>query len=189
MASTTEGLRSTYFEIYGTPKDDADAIGTICDVFKERITNGTISMETKEGIGEYYRLLQERDLPAFEWIMEAVHVVSKKNPDKHTFAYIIGILRDWMKYGFGHMPSDEERELLDYFCEITGLQESDITLEAHRIMQKTMGEYGAMKMMRLMPVLKEEVSMDWSRVKAMALREKLEERFGCVDTKPRVQSY
>lgn len=176
MNNSHESLIENYREIYGTPKDDKDAISTICEVFKERM-GGTFTMDTKEGIGEYYRLIKERELPAFEWLMEAVHVVSKKDPDKRNFPYVIGVIRDWLKFGFGHMPSDEEKEMLDYFCEITGLTREQVSPEAYKIFQNLMGEYGVMKIMRVIPQLSGELQMDFSKLRALMLKEQLEEKY------------
>ncbi|KZR57517.1 hypothetical protein [Pseudobacillus badius] len=140
-----------YTEKYGTPVDDNDALYKLTSIYKE-LFGEVPSQEVKEGIAEYFRLISERELPAYLWILESLHVTSKKDKSKRNFPYCVGMLRTWLKYGFGHIPNQEEDELVKYFQEVTGF---DVTYKARKILQNLMGQYGLIKVTRMINDLKD----------------------------------
>lgn len=166
-----QSLREYYAKKYGTPKNDEEALEILNDVYKELIQSN-FTLEEKEGISEYYRIISGRNLPAFEWLLEAFHVVSKKNSDKRNFGYIVGMIRTWLKYGFGHIPNSEEAEVIDYFEEISGVP---ITLEARLIIENLMGRFGAIAVTRMIGSLKDNA--DISVLMAKLLKELIEVRY------------
>lgn len=141
-----------YHEKYGTPTDDRDAIYKLTTIYKE-LFEEVPAQDIKDGIAEYYRILENRELPAYLWIVECLHITSKKDKSKRTFRYCVGMLRSWMKYGFGHIPNQEEDELAEYFEEVTGF---DMDYRARRILQTMMGKYGLVKVTRMISDLKDE---------------------------------
>ncbi|MGG3801230.1 hypothetical protein [Metabacillus fastidiosus] len=61
------------------------------------------------------------------------------------------MLKNWIKYGFGHMPNQEEDEIVTYFEEVTGFE---ITYKARRVLQTLIGKYGVIKVTRMINELK-----------------------------------
>lgn len=171
---TNEQLSSMslyYSEKYGMPKTDKDGINKLVSMYRE-LFEEIPSQSIKEGIAEYYRNLSNRDLPAYLWIAEALHATSKKDVSKRSFQYCIGILRSWMKNGFGHIPNQEEDELVAYFEEMTG---QCVTPKARRILQNLMGQYGLIKVTRMMGGLKQE--LDLSTIYMSMLSESMNEKY------------
>lgn len=163
-----DNLIQTYATRYEKPSDDSEAIAQLGDIFNDLM--GYVSDDVREGIGEYYRILSNRSLPAFEWILEAMHVASKKGDQKRNFPYVVGMIRRWMKYGFGYIPSQEEEEVVDYFEEVTGME---VTTKARTVIQHLMGTYGAIKVTRMIGSL----SKDRDYYMACILKQLLEEKY------------
>lgn len=168
--AVTDNLTATYANRYTKPASDEEAIEELARIFQTLM--GECPDEVKDGIGEYYRILTNRHLPAFEWMAEAFHVVSKKEEQKRNFRYVVGMLRSWMKYGFGYIPSQEEAELVSYFEEVTGTETST---QARLMLQHLMGVYGVIKVTRMIGYLEKEA--DHSYIMAQALKTLLEEKF------------
>lgn len=160
-----------YTSKYGTPKDDNDAIYKLVSIYKD-LFGDIPTQEVKEGIGEYFRILTNRELPAYLWILESLHVTSKKDKSKRNFPYCVGMLRTWMKYGFGHIPNQEEEELAEYFHEVTGF---DVSFKARRVLQTLMGKYGLIKVTRMINELKDET--DKSLLLMLQLQSMMDEKF------------
>lgn len=171
--SVSANLVEVYAGRYVKPDNDVAAITSLGTAFKDLM--GYCTVEVRDGIGEYYRILSNRQLPAFEWILEAFHVASKKDDHKRNFPYIVGMLRQWMKYGFGHIPSQEEEEVVSYFEEVTG---SPVSPQTRLILQNLMGNYGAIKVTRMVGGL--ERDHDLSFLIAQVLKGSLEEKFPAV---------
>lgn len=150
-------INQYYEKRYGTPKNDQEALDTLARVYQELFKEDP-PQEIKDGIAEYYRLLQCRGLPAYSWILEALHVTSKKEDGKRNFSYAVGMLRMWMRYGFGHIPNQEEDDVVDYFEEVTG---QEVTIQARRVIQQLLGEYGCIKTTKAIAELhhKEDLSL------------------------------
>lgn len=140
-----------YTNKYGTPTDDNDAIYKLVTIYKD-LFGDIPTQEVKDGIAEYFRIISNRELPAYLWILESLHVTSKKDKSKRNFPYCVGMLRTWMKYGFGHIPNQEEDELVAYFQEITGF---DVSYKARQVIQTLMGKYGLIKVTRMIGDLKD----------------------------------
>lgn len=174
--SVADNLMQTYSARYVKPDNDAEAIVRLGDIFKDLM--GHISIEIRDGIGEYYRILSNRGLPAYEWLLEAFHVASKKEDHKRNFPYVVGMIRCWMKYGFGHIPSQEEEEVVSYFEEVTG---TEVTPQARLVIQYLMGTYGAIKVTRMIGSL--ERDRDLSYLMVQVLKHSLEEKFPDVKEK------
>lgn len=144
---------SKYYEKrYGKPINDNDAIKKLITIYDD-LFGEPATQTVRDAIAEYYRIISSRDLPAYEWILEALHVTSKKDKEKRNFPYCVGMLRSWLKYGFGHIPNQEEDEIVEYFEEITGCE---MTLQARRVLQNLMGKYGAIKVTRMLNELKDQ---------------------------------
>lgn len=143
-------MNEYYIRKYGKPESENDAIKKLCSIYKD-LFGEEPTQEIKEGIAEYYRILVGRDLPAFSWILEALHVTSKKDASKKNFPYVVGMLRTWMKYGFGHIPNQEEEDLVEHFKEITG---QEMSYQARRVLRNLMGKYGCVKVAIMLSELK-----------------------------------
>jgi len=168
--AVADNLSETYAARYAKPKTDAEAIDKLVRIFKNLM--GECPVEVKNGIGEYYRILANRQLPAFEWMAEAFHVASKKEEQKRNFRYVVGMLRSWMKFGFGHIPSQEEEEVVNYFEEVTGTR---VTPQARLLIQYLMGTYGAIKVTQMIGKLEKEC--DVSMLMAQILKSYLENKY------------
>jgi hypothetical protein len=144
-----------YEKRYGKPEGDVDSIEKLCTIYGD-LFGEVAPQPIRDGIGEYFRILSSRELPAYLWILEALHVTSKKEKSKRTFSYCVGMLRSWMKYGFGHIPNQEEDELVEYFEEVTGLT---VTVNARRVLQKLLGTYGVVKVTRMINELRNNKDM------------------------------
>lgn len=175
IENVATSLREYYEEKYGKPNGDKETLDVLCNIFKDLMQYNFITSEVREGVSEYYRLIQNRGLPAYEWILEAFHVVSKKNVEKRNFPYVIGMLRGWLKFGFGHMPSQEEVEIVDYFQEVTG---TEVSYETRQMLQNMMGRYGVIRMTRMISSLSNEwENVDLSKIRAEQLSELLADKY------------
>jgi len=125
-----------------TPKDPLSSLN---DLFLEKTRHHTLSMHDREAIGEYYRVIENRGLPAYQWMAEVFTMLGKKEMQKRNMRYAVGILRSWLKFGFGHIPSAEERDILAFFEEVIGQEASP---EAVHMIQQAMGEHGVVKLTR-----------------------------------------
>lgn len=165
---TYNNLRDYYDSRYTRPKSDSEAIETIANVYQE--TMGNLTPSTKTGIAEVYRELLGKGLPSYYWMLEAIHRTSKKRESKKSFPYIVGTLRNWALYGFGNTLTNEEEEIYDYFTEITGLK---ITPDSRKLLSSIIGTFGAFKLMRTMPELKDvDMSLVIVEMLGRVMREK-----------------
>ncbi|QNR70480.1 hypothetical protein IAQ67_28640 (plasmid) [Paenibacillus peoriae] len=170
--AVNDNLIETYAARYVTPKTDSEAIETLILVFKDILGDGSISNDVKDGIGEYFRILANRNLPAFEWLLEAFHVASKKEDHKRNFPYVVGMVRYWMKFGFGHIPAQEEEEVISYFEEVTGV---GVTPRSRMLIQNLMATYGSIKVTIMISDL--NVNKDISVLMAQLLKEYLDNKY------------
>lgn len=162
-------LEEYYFQRYGEPVNDIEAQGILVKVYEELL--GAASPEVRGGIAEYFRIIQARQLPAFYWMMEAFHVLSKKVPAKRTFPYVVGMLRSWLKNGFGHIPSSEEDDVMHFFNEIIGFE---MSREAKQVIQTLLGTYGAVKCAIAIPEIR---GTDFSYFMAISLKDVLDAKY------------
>ncbi|MDR4436205.1 hypothetical protein [Bacillus tequilensis] len=160
-----------YTEKYGTPTSPSDAISKLVAMYRD-LFDEIPKQEVKEGIAEYYRILCSRELDAYIWIAECLHVTAKKEKQKRTFAYCVGMLRSWMKNGFGHLPNQEEDELVDYFQEVTGFE---VKHQARSVIQNLMGKYGIIKVTRMIGNL--ENASDLGLVLMLHLKELMDNEY------------
>lgn len=170
---TQSTLIEHYTEKYGKPKTDEDSIRQLCIIYRDLMNVVVLSKDVSDGIGEYYRVINHRGLPAFEWVLEAIHVTSKKSQEKRNFKYIVGMLRQWLKYGFGHIPNAEETEIMEYFEEIIG---DNISIDARSVIENLMGTYGAIKVTRMIGSLETD-GIDVSLVKANLLKDLMQLKY------------
>lgn len=150
------------------PKSEQEELQIIVDIYRERI-NADISQHEVEALGEYYRTVKGRKLDAFEWMVEAVTVVSKKETGKRNIPYISGMIRNWLVYGFGYIPTKEE-EMVAKFIE----EDFGITLNRHarNILQELIGKYGSINLTRV--VTREGQDIDLSVGIMLAIKNHLE---------------
>ena len=170
---TQSTLIEHYADKYGKPNNDEEAIKQLCIIYRVLMNVVVLSKDVSDGIGEYYRLINHRGLPAFEWILESIHVTSKKSQEKRNFKYIVGMLRQWLKYGFGHIPNAEETEVMEYFEEVIG---TSVSTEARGVIENLMGRYGAIKVTRMIGSLNSD-DLDVSLVKANTLKNLIESKY------------
>lgn len=141
--------------------------------YTERMGNPTPG--ELEGLQEYWNMLEGRDLDAYVWLHEAITIASKKNSDKRHFQYIVGMLRNWIKFGFGNIPSDEERNLLIQVEEKLG----DITLsdKARTVFYRMMGNYGCIR--TLVALFQTDIpEVDMAYLYALQVEKYLQAQFG-----------
>lgn len=156
-------------ERYGTPESDTDAIYNIINSFDAMVKPS--SVDDREALEEYYRIIMNRNLPAYQWIMEAIHVVSKKGDEKRNVNYIIGMLRSWLKNGFGNIPSTEQDEITAFIQETIGCHLSG---DARQVLQGLLGTYGSNKIAFNTHKLK---GVDYSYVMMLSLRDILSKEY------------
>lgn len=162
-------MEEYYAKRYGVPENDKDAIEKLYNIYAD-LFKDTPNSDIKEGIAEYYRILINRDLPAYTWLLEALHITSKKSTDKRNFSYIVGMLRTWMKHGFGYIPNQEEEEIVEYFEQVTG---HEVTPKSRKLLQNLMGRFGCVKVTIMINKLKN--NEDMSLLFMLKLRELCEE--------------
>ncbi|MCY9737469.1 hypothetical protein M5X17_27590 [Paenibacillus alvei] len=166
---TFYSLKEYYDAKYHKPNNDVEAIEQIIEVYNNEMKISP-TQSIKDGISEIYRELLGKGLPAYYWLLEAVHRTAKKNEDKRTFGYIVGTIRNWTLYGFGNTLTGEEEEIFDYFTELTGL---NITKDSRLMITSYMGTYGALKLMRTMPELKDvDISVIVAEILGRVMKEK-----------------
>lgn len=171
--STEETLKEYYGKKYGTPKNGVEAIELLTSIFKDLMDMPELTLEVSEGIGEYFRILENRGLPGYEWMLEAFHVTAKKSYEKRNFNYVVGMLRQWMKWGFGHIPSQQEEDIVDYFEEVIS---EEVNPEARSVIHNLMGTFGAIKVTRMIGKIEKEINLPY--IKALLLKDLMEEKFG-----------
>jgi hypothetical protein len=169
-----KSLQQHYFDKYGAPTNDLEATALLNTIYSELIS--PLTPEVAEGIAEYYRIISTRGLPAFHWLVESFHMVSKKARSKQTFPYVVGMLRSWMKFGFGHVPNSEETDVVSFLEEVT---EVEVSVNARRVIQNLLGTFGAIKCAICIPELK---GMDFSYYVALSLKDVLEKKYGAVES-------
>lgn len=133
-------LLNQYNEKYGTPTSKEDELQYLVDIYKEIVTSSPITLEMKEAIAEQYYLMESKGLPAYLWLMEAFHSVSRKAAQKRNLNYCIGMIRYWEKWGFKQAPAFEEKQLMSIFEDVAKVE---MSLKARTVLQELMGIYGA----------------------------------------------
>jgi len=170
--AVNDNLIETYAARYVTPRTGSEAIESLATVFKDILGDGIVSNDVRDGIGEYFRILSNRNLPAYEWLLEAFHVASKKEDHKRNFPYVVGMIRYWMKFGFGHIPAQEEEEVINHFEEVTGAM---VTPRSRMLIQNLMGTYGAIKVTIMISNL--SINKDISMLMAQLLKESMDSKY------------
>lgn len=146
-------LKQTYDEKYGLqPRNDFESIRKLHSIYSKVMGIEVISQEEKDGIGEYYRKIQKRNQPAYYWILDAIHITSRKSKERRIFRYMIKILKNWMNYGYGYVPSEEEAEITSYFEDVVG---TSIPSDIRYIIGELMSSYGAVTVTRMIGELKD----------------------------------
>lgn len=115
-------------------------------------------------ICEQFNILKARGLPAKDWIVGIINEVSKKAGQKQTIAYIIGMLRNRMQYGWGTTRSLEEQLLLEKVESMIG----ETSLDTKTQLYEMMGVYGGIRMAFALTNIKLE------QIFIQALKEELE---------------
>lgn len=178
-------LEAYYEKQYGKPHDDNEAIVLLQNTYSNLVRFSTLTEDVKQGIAEYYRIVAAKGLPAYLWLMEAIHSLAKKNANKQSFPYMVGIIRQWLIHGFGHMPSREEDDVTCYFLETTCLPGASI--EAKKIIKNLMGTYGVVKLTRTIGELNANANLDLSKIFAEHLKEILDKKY--IDTSADSKEY
>ncbi|MDH6674265.1 hypothetical protein M2277_004957 [Paenibacillus sp. LBL] len=148
-----------YDNKYGRPNDEGQEIDILTKVYRRFFPRMTIA--EGEGIAEYYRSLKAKGLPAYLWMQEAIHVLSKKHRNKQSFRYFVGILRHWTLYGFGHIQSEEEDDIIEYFMECSKLNSEEVSAHSRSRLRNILGSYGVVTLSK---ILNEVSNMDKSRI-------------------------
>lgn len=141
--SATTNMELHLVRVHGEAPDNP--IEALYTLFMDKMESNRITSQEKEGIGEYYRIIESRGLPAYQWMVEAINVLGKKDRQKRNIRYLVGIIRGWLKFGFGHLPSQEERDVVDFFEDVIGQEASQ---EAIHMIKQAMGKYGVVKLTR-----------------------------------------
>lgn len=169
---TFESLETYYDERYNKPKNDHEALVVLWTVYKKEMKHFDATI--KDGIAETYREMKSKGIPAFYWFLEAIHRTSKKKQIKHSYSYIVGMLRNWVLYGFGNTMTSEEEEVFTFFAEMADVEMSN---DARHAVSALMGKYGSFKLMRVMHQL---AAVDKGVLMADMLNRMMIERFGGV---------
>ena len=167
---TQKTLEEFYYNKYGKPKDDKEAISLLCTIYEEQMRM-PITPEICSGIGEYYRLIAKQGFPAFHWLVEAISVTSKKASHKRNFRYIAGIIRSWLKFGFGYIPFKENTDILELFKKTV---RTEISKDAQNLIRQMLGQYGVVKCASAIPELR---GVDHSFIMAVMLKDILEKKY------------
>lgn len=148
-----------YDNKYGRPNDDGQEVDILTKVYRRFFPRMTIA--EGEGIAEYYRSLKAKGFPAYLWMQEAIHVLSKKHRSKQSFRYFVGILRHWTLYGFGHIQSEEEDDIIEYFMECSRLNSEEVSAQSRSRLRNILGNYGVVTLSK---ILNEVSNMDKSKI-------------------------
>lgn len=141
-----ELLKKTYDLKHGVqPSSDYESIRVLHSLYSSMI-DPVMSQEEKDGIGHYYRSIKGRNEPAYYWILDAIYIVSRKSNTKKKFGYFVSILKNWMKYGYGYIPSDELSEIISYFEETTNTEVPDQMRKSFNELLSTFGAVGVTRM-------------------------------------------
>lgn len=164
MSYSLNNIRLHYDTMYGKPTDHLDAIDKINQAYNELMNDA--SSKSEDGIAELYRELDGKNLPAYYWILEAIHRVSKKRIEKRNIRYLVGMVRNWSLYGFGNTSTSDEEEVFNYFRELSGV---DLNEYSRKILTSLMRRFGVIKTMRLMSYI-QEVDVSSYLAEVLALR-------------------
>lgn len=167
-----EQLKKTYDERYGIkPSSDYESIRKLHSIYPRVMDTPTMTKEEADGIAYYYRILEKNNLPAYYWILDAIHVTARKIQAKKKFNYLIGTIKNWMKYGYGHAPSDELFEIIDYFEEIA---EDVVPDDLRQMLTEMMAHYGAIQVTRMIGSLR---TINKSRLYVLGLKDLLSRNY------------
>lgn len=155
------------FETYTQTKPDTieGEIQALEHTYHQKM--GNCDTNEREAIGEYYRMIEARRLPAYEWMMEAIHVTGKKEEGKRNINYMIGIIRKWLTHGFGYIPSMEEELIVGYIEEDYGVT---LNSKARADLLSMLGKYGVVRLTREVS----KVDIDLSEAIITALESRLD---------------
>lgn len=136
-------MSNTHRDSY-KPTNTVEELSIIKEIYVERI-NSNASTGELEALEEYYRLVQQKELDAFEWLVEALYVVSKKDNSKRNVPYLAGMIRKWLVYGFGYIPTKEEEVLVGFIEQDFGVK---MSYHSRTILQNLMATYGVIELTR-----------------------------------------
>lgn len=166
-----------YNKKYGEPKSEMMELQNLEEIFMSIMGFHFLHDDVIDGIKENHRVLSDRNLPAYEWMVEAMHITSKKGRDKRSFGYVVGILRSWMTKGFGYIPNQEEDDIAEIFNEVTGM---DMSESARHLLHTLMGRYGVIKITRA--IAKMEREADFSLLLMSTIEDQMEDMYGMGNT-------
>jgi hypothetical protein len=166
-----DSLKEHYDTLYGEePLTDKEVIERLDNVFHKVMHSANLS-DLKQRIAEQYRWLKSQGVPAYYWMLEAFHVTSKKKYGKRTFNYAVGMLRNWLRYGFGYMPTQEENELVEYLEEMIDME---LSYESKRLLKQYMSHFGTIKVTRMIGTISKK---DISYAVTLLLGDLLQQKF------------
>jgi hypothetical protein len=116
--------------------------------------------EYRTAIHETYRTVEGKGFNARQWVTDAIHITQRHYQKEHLqdpVGYYVGVLRHSLIYGFGHIPSAEQKEIEETFG-----AEFDVGLSdaARRLLSQLNMEYGALKVMRILLQHSDEIAKD-----------------------------
>jgi len=107
--------------------------------------NHYMQTNEQEGITEMYYWLNTRQVDSCKYIMAAIDIFSRKGDNiKTNFGYLVTIVRNWITYGFGYMPTKEEQVVSDMFEEVLKIKMSPMAKAKLVIL---ISEYGMSKVL------------------------------------------
>jgi len=110
--------------------------------------NHYMQTNEQEGITEMYYWLNTRQVDSCKYIMAAIDIFSRKGDNiKTNFGYLVTIVRNWITYGFGYMPTKEEQVVSDMFEEVLKIKMSPM---AKAKIIALISEYGMSKVLFLL---------------------------------------
>jgi hypothetical protein len=114
-------------------------VDTIIRAFGERVED--VNESIQERIEQYMRYLQQaRPDDWFEWGLRGVsQVATKVTKEQRSIAYLIGIYKTWLTYGFGTYHSAEFAKVKELFKQRFGLEPS---VEAAAKLNQLIGDWG-----------------------------------------------
>jgi hypothetical protein len=105
----------TKHEINNIVLEDEERIKYIIEQYRKKITN-YIQPNDEKGLHEIYNWLKTRNVDANKYIIDAIDIFSRKDQEvKKNIGYLINIIRNWVSYGYGYMPTKEDNLICDLF--------------------------------------------------------------------------
>lgn len=105
------------------------SVETLIKIFGERVED--VDENIRERLTQYIGYIKaKRPDDWFEWALRGIaQVATKVTKEQRSIAYLLGIYKSWLNYGFGTFRSAEQEKMYEIFKQRFGIEPSPAALE------------------------------------------------------------